>query len=78
MRFGKVIAVMAASAAMTGAAYAWTSDVNGKIKCADGSGATVVEVIGGLWTVTQAGTHGTAGGRYAGQNAAASAACGEQ
>jgi hypothetical protein len=82
MRFGKAIAVAVASVAitslaMTGAAYAWSSDGNGNIRCGDGSSATAVKQSDGTWNVTVAGAKGKTGSGYATEGKAALAACGE-
>jgi hypothetical protein len=77
MRFGKAIALAAASLAMTGAAHAWSSDGNGNIRCSDGSSATATKQTNGTWNVTAAGAKGTTGSGYATEGKAALAACGE-
>jgi hypothetical protein len=77
MRFGKMIAVAAASLALTSAAFAWNSDDKGNIKCADSSNATAVQQSDNTWTVTVAGTKGKTGGSFATEGKAALAACGE-
>jgi hypothetical protein len=77
MRFGTTIILLAASLVMTSAAYAWNSDGHGNIRCGDGSSAKAVQQSDGTWTVTQAGSHGTAGGNYPTEGKAALAACGE-
>lgn len=77
MRFGNAIILLAASLAMTGAAYAWSSDGKGNIRCADGSSATAVQQSDGTWTVTQTGKNGKTGSNFATEGKAALAACGE-
>jgi hypothetical protein len=72
MRFVKAIAL-----AMTSAAYAWSSDGNGNIRCSDGSSATAAKQTNGTWNVTAAGAKGTTGSGYATEGKAALAACGE-
>jgi hypothetical protein len=79
MRFGKAIipAALLAALASAGAAYAWTSDGNGNIRCSDGSAAKAVQQQDGNWTVVKAGDHGSTGGSFPTEGKAAVYACGE-
>lgn len=79
MRFRIAIAsaTLAALVASGGAAYAWSTDGHGNIRCGDGSSATVAQQDDGTWTVTQAGTNGQSGGSFPTEGKAAEYACGE-
>lgn len=79
MRFQKVIipAVLATALASTSAAYAWTSDGHGNIRCGDGSSAKAIQKDDGNWTVVKAGDHGSSGGSFGTEGQAALYACGE-
>lgn len=79
MRFVKpaLIAALAAIVTSTAAAFAWSTDGHGNIRCADGSSATVAEQSDGSWTVTSAGTSGSTGGSFPTEGKAAQYACNE-
>ena len=82
MRFGKAIAVAVASVAitslaMTGAAYAWSSDGKGNIRCGDGSSATAGQTVRRHMERHRGGSQGKTGSGYATEGKAALAACGE-
>jgi hypothetical protein len=72
-----IVAALAAVVALGGVAYAWSTDGNGNIRCADGSSATVTQQADNTWTVTQAGTNGSTGGSFPTEGKAALYACGE-
>ena len=78
--FEKFVAlgIVAASLAITGAAYAWSdTDGHGNIRCADGSNAAVKQLDDGYWTATSAGKNGHTGGHFGIEGQAAMYACGE-
>ena len=77
MRVGMGAALLAASLAVTGAAYAWSDGGNGNIRCGDGSNATVAQLQDQAWTATSAGKNGKTGGHFAIMGQAALYACGE-
>jgi hypothetical protein len=62
---------------VSGAAYAWSTDGHGNIRCRDGSSATVAQPASGNWTATSAGKSGRTGGSFAIEGQAALCACGE-
>jgi hypothetical protein len=72
-----VVSFVSAGLAVSGAAYAWSTDGNGSIRCGDGSSATVRQLDDGSWTATSAGNNGKTGGHFAIEGQAALYACGE-
>jgi hypothetical protein len=79
MRFGKIIisAMLLLGLVSSGAAWAWSTDGHGNIRCRDGSAATVGQLADGYWTATAAGTSGKTGGHFGIEGQAALYACGE-
>ncbi len=71
------LSVFAAACAFSAAAYAWSSDGKGNIRCSDGSDAQAVEQVDGTWIVVKAGTNGKVGGSFPIEGKAALYACGE-
>ena len=79
MRFEKLITLIVIGTSMvaSGAAYSWSTDGRGNIRCRDGSTATVAQMANGNWTATSAGKSGKTGGSFAIEGQAALYACGE-
>ena len=79
MRFKTVIVcgLAAASLAVGGAAFAWSDQGSGNIRCGDGSDAKVAQQNDQSWTSVQAGKNGKVGGKFAIEGQAALYACGE-
>ena len=79
MRFEKLITLIVIGGSMlaSSAAYSWSTDGHGNIRCRDGSSATVAQLPNGSWTATSAGKNGKTGGSFAIEGQAALYACGE-